>query len=188
MGGVTRRQRRTFLHRFQVSLLRAALRAWGLRIRVHVVGIAPSRNNQSGFLVQEAESVRDLSRDEVATFMSRPAVTAQPATGPSIEAAQLEVRAAAPASASPPGPSPAVPSGDQDVMMKLEAVALDVLGGLSPDEIGAVLRQNAGVPRELDRLLLTRGSNALGGVLSQEARRLVRDAFFAACRAARPTE
>jgi len=35
------------------------------------VGISPSRENQSGFLVQEADSVRELSLAEVSSFLGR---------------------------------------------------------------------------------------------------------------------
>lgn len=142
-------------------------------VRVHLVGIAPARSNQSGFLVQEADNVREVSREEIATFLSRSAFPAQ-------------AMQAAPAVSPPGAPAPqlAASTEDQDVLAQLELVALDVVHGLSSDEIAALLRQNAGVPQEVDRQLLKRASSVLGGQLSQDERRQVREAFFAACRAA----
>jgi hypothetical protein len=150
-------------------------------IRVHLVGIAPARSNQSGFLVQEADNVRELSGEEVATFLSRSVIPLQPTLPVQPAVVSVQVAVAPP----PAGDSGAlaVPSEDQDVLAQLEMVALDVAHGLAPEEIAALLRQNAGVPPEVDRQLLKRASSVLGGQLSQDERRQVRDAFFAACRA-----
>lgn len=42
-------------------------------VRVHLIGIPPVRENQSALLVQEADGVRELSEDEVRTFLTRAA-------------------------------------------------------------------------------------------------------------------
>lgn len=39
-------------------------------VRVHLIGIAPRRENQSSLLVQEADGVRELSRAEVESFLA----------------------------------------------------------------------------------------------------------------------
>jgi uncharacterized LabA/DUF88 family protein len=40
-------------------------------VRVHLLGIAPARQNQAGALVQAADGVRELSADEVGAFLTR---------------------------------------------------------------------------------------------------------------------
>jgi uncharacterized LabA/DUF88 family protein len=133
-----------------------------LGVRVHLVGIAPARENQSGFLVQEADNVRELSRDEVETFLTRAPVPAgiPPAATP----------AAAPL-VSPP--------------LALEAAAQQIASKLNDEEMEAVLKESVGgsVPAELDRRLLAAGSQALQGTqLTPAQKRLVRAAFLEACR------
>lgn len=39
-------------------------------VRVHLLGIEPSRENQSGLLVQEADTTREITKGEVETFLS----------------------------------------------------------------------------------------------------------------------
>ncbi len=39
-------------------------------VRVHLIGVAPSRDNQSSALVQEADGVRELSEASVRSFLS----------------------------------------------------------------------------------------------------------------------
>lgn len=40
-------------------------------VRVHLLGIAPSRENQAGLLVQAADGVRELTEGEVRSFLTR---------------------------------------------------------------------------------------------------------------------
>jgi uncharacterized LabA/DUF88 family protein len=46
--------------------------AQALGARVHLLGIAPARENQAATLVQAADSVRELSENEVREFLSLP--------------------------------------------------------------------------------------------------------------------
>jgi uncharacterized LabA/DUF88 family protein len=46
------------------------VQAQELGVRVHLLGIAPARENQAAALVQEADSVRELSEAEVRSFLS----------------------------------------------------------------------------------------------------------------------
>jgi hypothetical protein len=129
-------------------------------VRVHLLGIAPSRENQSGFLVQEADSVREISLAEVQSFLSR---VAPP------------VATAAPAAATAPAVPPAT----------LEAAAEKIAGELNAEEMEAVLKDSVGgsVPSQLDRRLLVAGTQALGGAqLSPDQKRRVRAAFLNACK------
>lgn len=130
-------------------------------VRVHLVGIAPVRENQSSLLRQEADTLYELSLAEVQTFLKPLADPARSAAGP-------------PPAEEKTAPAPA----------DLPAVAQRVADSLSPEEIGAVLQESAGgsVPPILDRRLLLEGSRALGAPLTPELKRLVRAAFLAACR------
>ncbi len=135
-------------------------------VRVHLIGIAPSRDNQSGFLVQEADSVRELTAAEVQTFLKcAPAQAVSPS-------AVLPV----PSNAA----RPATPT-------TLDGVAERIAGELIPEEMEAVLKDSVGgsVPSQIDRRLLVAGAQATGGVaLTPEQKRRVRMAFLDACRRA----
>ena len=52
--------------------LRPALeQAQDFGVRVHLLGIAPARENQAASLVQAADGVRELSEDELRSFLSK---------------------------------------------------------------------------------------------------------------------
>jgi len=124
-------------------------------VRVHLVGIEPARENQSGFLVQEADSVQELHKHDVAAFLTRAAPRAVPPP------------AAASAAVSP-----------------LAAVAEHIAGQFSDEEVDAVLKDSAGnsVPAEVDRQLLVEGTRRTGSSLTPDQKRLLRTTFLAACR------
>lgn len=132
-----------------------------LGVRVHLVGVAPVRENQSSLLRQEADTLRELSLEEVQSFL-KPLVVAPPA--PAVAAA--EERAAAP------------------LPVDLTGVAQRIADSLTVEEIEAVLQESSGgsVPSSLDRRLLLEGSKAQGSPLTPELKRLVRATFLAACR------
>jgi len=135
-------------------------------VRVHLLSIAPARDNQSGYLVQEADSLRELSLAEVQSFLSR---------APSSLAPHASV------SSSPPG----VPDLS---LLSLDAAAQRIVLELSDDEIDAVLSDSMGhsVPAHIDRRLLVAGTQATGGApLTPDQKRRVRGAFLDACRHAR---
>jgi NYN domain len=136
-------------------------------VRVHLLGIAPARENQSGALVQEADSVRELSVAEVQTFLSR-------ATHAAASAAS-----AAPATAVGTATSLTAAPGT------LEAAAQLFARELNAEEMEAVLKESVGgsVPSQVDRRLLVAGSQSLGGAqLTPEQKRRVRSAFLDLCR------
>lgn len=136
-------------------------------VRVHLLGIAPARENQSGFLVQEADSVRELSLAEVQSFLSRAAPPASP------------VGSTAPAAAAPTSPA------SSSAPAALEASAQRIARELNAEEMEAVLNESVGgsVPSQVDRRLLVAGSQALGGAqLTPEQKRRVRAAFLDVCR------
>jgi uncharacterized LabA/DUF88 family protein len=124
-------------------------------VRVHLVGIEPARDNQSGFLVQEADSVHELRKVDVSAFLTRAAPRALPA---------------------PPSASPAA--------SPLTAVAEQIAGQLSDEEVDAVLKDSEGnsVPAELDRRLLVEGTQCTGSSPTPEQKRFLRTTFLTKCR------
>lgn len=130
-----------------------------LGIRVHLIGIAPARENQSASLMQEADSVRELSLEEVQLFLTR-------AFGSS---AALVI--AQPASLSP-GPSP------------LDGVAARIAGELDARERESIFHASSqgAVPAEIDRRLLLAATKASGAQLDAAQKRALRAAFLEACR------
>lgn len=133
-------------------------------VRVHLLGISPARENQSGFLAQEADSVRELSLTEVQTFLTR---VAQPTNAIAPAAPPVALQPAAAQRAS------------------LEVAARRIADELKPEEMEAILKESVGgsVPSQIDRQLLVAGSQALGGApLTPEQKRHVRAAFLEGCR------
>ena len=49
-------------------------------VRVHLLGIAPARENQSGTLVQDADTLRELSEPEVRSFLAIAPPASMPAS------------------------------------------------------------------------------------------------------------
>ncbi len=143
-----------------------------LGVRVHLVGIAPARDNQSGFLVQEADSLHELTLADVQSFLKRaPAhdVFAAASSSPVIAAPPATFRAASP--------------------VTLDGIAQGIAGELNAEEMDAVLQESVGgsVPAQIDRRLLLAGAQATGGAhLTPEQKRRVRAAFLEACRKSRP--
>jgi uncharacterized LabA/DUF88 family protein len=138
-------------------------------VRVHLVGIAPARDNQSGFLVQEADSVHELTLADVQSFLKRAAFD-----GALAATASSRVVASS-ATSHVTGP------------VTLEGVAEGIAGELNAEEMDAVLKESVGgsVPAHIDRRLLLAGTQATGGAqLTPEQKRRVRAAFLAACRKA----
>lgn len=129
-------------------------------VRVHLIGIAPARENQSGFLVQEADTVQEVTAAEVGTFLKR-----------------------APASAAPAGAvSPALAA---TLTAELGAIADRIAAALSTEEKEAVLAESVGgsVPANVDRRLLGAGSEAAeGALLTPEQKWQLGRRFLDACR------
>lgn len=137
-------------------------------VRVHLIGVAPARTNQSRFLVQEADNVRELTLAEVQSFLKRVPIRAVPAV-PSL-----------PVISAPVGSSSAVSP------VALEGAALRIAGELSREEMEVVLKESADeyLPLEIDRRLLIAGTQVTGARLTQDQRRRVRSAFLEALRKA----
>ena len=127
-------------------------------VRVHLIGIKPSRGSQSLFLLQESDTTHEWSEHEVAGFLSlrEPAATPATPTG-----ATLPTTATA-----------GDPLGD---------IALEIAESIDPSELQAVLEayeSSRQVPRELDRQLLAGGRTRLGRDLLPDDKKRVRAAFL----------
>jgi hypothetical protein len=135
-------------------------------VRVHLIGIAPARDNQSGFLVQEADSVRELSLPEVQTFLTTVGAVVAPSAP-----------ASPPSSASPLRASPAQSPSS------IEELAEQIAAELNAEEMEAVLKESSGgsIPAQIDRRLLTAGTQLTGATLTPAEKRRMRVAFLDAC-------
>jgi uncharacterized LabA/DUF88 family protein len=125
-------------------------------VRVHLLGIAPARGNQSGFLVQEADAVHEWATAEVERFLSRvPRAAASETTRSEIV--------------------------DPNAW---HVAGVSLAQDLPLEEVRALLATSSAnqVPQEIDRKLLRAGSLALGVRLDPAQKRNLRDAFYSACR------
>jgi uncharacterized LabA/DUF88 family protein len=128
-----------------------------LGVRVHLIGVSPARENQSGTLVQDADTLRELSAAELQSFLSL-------GSPPGVQGNW----AAASGNSGSAGPD-------------LSAVARRIAQDLSREEL-EVTRQESlsgSLPPQVDRRLLLAGSNEVGGAaLSSEQKRELRAAFI----------
>lgn len=121
-------------------------------VRVHLLGIAPTRDNQSSVLVQEADSVRELALAEVKTFLCRGSGVA-------------------------PAPSVAGRTMLQELAGSLaRELSPEAMAAVLEDSVGG------SVTPQIDRQLLLAGTQANGATLSPEDKRSMRAAFLEACR------
>ena len=136
-------------------------------VRVHLLGIEPSFGNQSGLLIQEADTVRVLSNTDVRFFLSRAAHALLPIGAPAVPVA------------TPDDDEPGI------TQATIEEVAQRIAAELPAEEMEAVLNAPVGgtIPAEVHRKLLVSASQAIGGKrLTVDEKRLLRSAFIDACR------
>jgi hypothetical protein len=133
-------------------------------VRVHLLGIEPSRGSQSVFLLQEADSTHEWSAADLAPFL-----TCHPRDG---------AHHAGP----PPKPTAAPAAG----MNELGQIATALAGEIDDTELEtlvATIRGTTLLPKGVDGKLLARGRAALGHDLDLGQRKAARDAFLLACEA-----
>jgi hypothetical protein len=109
-------------------------------VRVHLIGIKPSRGSQSLFLLQEADTTHEWSNDEISVFLR-----CQPVQIPA-----------------DPRPTPAA-SGTVPVQVQdpLKGVAVRVVARLELTEIQALVEtveRMGQIPRDIDKQLLGRSA------------------------------
>jgi hypothetical protein len=131
-------------------------------VRVHLLGIKPSRGSQSLFLLQESDVTYEWGEPEVSSFMAcRPKILGVPPT-------VLQD----------------VPAQGVDAAARLRNVAHQLAGEIVETELEALvvsLRTSGQVPKELDGKLLGRGRAMLKQDLDPHQKKSVRKEFTAEC-------
>lgn len=131
-------------------------------IRVHLVGIKPSRGSQSLFLLQEADTTHEWSEADVRGFLACRSEAAQDSTPASLRSA---------ASTLP-------------TIQQLAKVAAGVAQTVQPSELPALveaIQKTKQVPIEYDRKLLSISRTDLGRELNPAEKKQVRNDFLVAC-------
>ena len=137
-------------------------------VRVHLVGIKPSRGSQSLFLLQEADTTHEWADADVSRFLTCRAKPTLPST-------------VVPAGTVVPGTDPVAPAGGDPLALLAEKVA----GALETNELAAVVDAFDGsgqLPRDIDRKLLSGGRSAIGRDLEPGEKKRVRGGFVELCR------
>lgn len=147
-------------------------------VRVHLIGLEPSRVSQSPSLRQEADTVHEIAKAEVSKFLKvlipappKPAVALGPAaviaTGPAAVAAAVPK-----ASISKEGPTKTIDQViDEAIQQTLAPPHSDI------PALKAALAASTGVPMEYDRRLLGTCRTLLQRDLTGDERREMRSLF-----------
>jgi uncharacterized LabA/DUF88 family protein len=133
-------------------------------IRVHLIGIKPSRGSQSLFLLQEADTTHEWSIGEISQFLA-------------CQVAQVTQQPIAPTI-----PLPNATIGAQD---RLESVAVRVVARLERTEIDSLIEafERIGqIPREIDGQLLGGARAEIGRDLNSDEKKEIRKHFAEQCR------
>ncbi len=133
-------------------------------IRVHLVGIKPSRGSQSLFLLQEADTTHEWTADQISLFLK--CHTSQPLPEAGSVNADSEASSA-------------------KLEDPLKAVAARVAAKLQPTEIEALVEavERGEVPRDIDAQLLSGARSEIGRDLNPAEKKTIRKHFLDACRA-----
>jgi hypothetical protein len=133
-------------------------------VRVHLVGIKPSRGSQSLFLLQEADTTHEWTAEDISVFLRCQA--SQPVPEASSTSSQAE---------------PILAESEDP----LKTVPARVAGTLAPNEIEALVEavERGEVPRDIDARLLSGARSAIGRDLNPAEKKAVRKNFLDACRA-----
>ena len=130
-------------------------------VRVHLIGIEPSRANQSDLLMQEADTTREWSKDDIGEILS---------IKPGVET-ELE----------PPLSQAVSGITEYDAGEILDQVASDVVRSIDESDLSmvsdALSPMPNWIPPDYDRMLLREGAQRLGRELKQHEKRRVRDKF-----------
>ncbi|SFK81584.1 Uncharacterized conserved protein, LabA/DUF88 family [Mesorhizobium albiziae] len=135
-------------------------------VRVHLLGIQPSRGSQSHQLLQEADTTVEWSAATIGTFLAMRAMADESKHHQSKVA--IAANKPAPAATGETGTS-ALEQAVSDFVQALEETDLD--------GIVAYWETDRGVPSDFDRKLLPCGREALGRDLEREEIRQVRSRF-----------
>lgn len=138
--------------------------AQGFGVRVHLIGIEPTRGNQSRSLKQEADTTCEWSKGEIGELLT---VTARPDV-PIAEACREDTDES--------------PSDSKTI---LDDVVGRVVESLEPDRVSAMadLGDHDSIPDDVDRLLLVWSRDGLSRNLDRSEMQYVRTQFRTAVRA-----
>jgi len=142
-------------------------------VRIHLLGIAPSRGSQSKALLQEADTTSEWDAATVGKFLSLRSV---PANGPVSAAAVVTPPPVG--SAMPLSPKPgATPAAAADLQAVAKAFAVQLTDG-DIKSLMSYWSTQRGVPPEFDRRLLAKSRDEIGRELDATERRFVRAEFM----------
>ena len=142
--------------------------AQSLGVRVHLIGIEPTRGNQSRTLMQESDTTTEWSKSEVGELL-----TIKLVSGASAAAIDHED----------------IPEIDSDTKLALDEVVAEFVESLDPDQLSSIagLGEPDSIPNEIDGPLLGQSRGAIGRELNFAERRYLRDQFKKVARSSTPT-
>jgi hypothetical protein len=141
-----------------------------LGVRIHLLGIKPSRGSQSLFLLQEADTTHEWDVSDLRSFLAiREAPAPAPAPAP-----------AAPASGQPA--VPAAPPADNPLTAVAELLARSIPETELPTLVVGI-RAGGQIPRDIDSRLLAKSRARLKIDLTPPQKRELRAAFLQICEA-----
>lgn len=126
-------------------------------VRVHLLGVAPTRSNVSPHLMQEIDSLAELGDADVKAFLTCAAAVVAPA--------------APIAAAKPPLEQPKAPD---DVAIDMQALVDSIFARFDADQISAFreyVATNRSLPREFDAPMLAQARDDCGRDLTVEEKR-----------------
>ena len=131
-------------------------------VRVHLIGIEPSRGNQSRALMQEADTTTEWNKVYIENLL-----TLRPDFG---AATETEARTRS--------------DSDFQIEETMNEVVAGLIGSLDPDAIRSIanLAPNAMIPWQYDRWLMARASDLTGSSLNQNEKHYLRSRLKAAAR------
>lgn len=133
-------------------------------VRVHLLGIIPSRGSQSHQLLQEADTTKEWGAEAVASFMT-------------IREPVADGSARAPVSATVEATLVTTVHLGDDVVMQTVTKFVDEMTEAEIQGVEAYWKTERGVPQEFDRKLLPICGEALGRNLEREEIRQMRSRF-----------
>ncbi len=134
-------------------------------VRIHLLGIVPSRGSQSHQLIQEADTSTEWSAETIASFLSLRTISPN-----SLEAPPRPPTVAAPVS----------PSEDTRSLETIERSVQTFVDALSGTDIRGILaywETERGIPADFDRKLLPSSRAALGRNLESDETKHMRHCF-----------
>lgn len=132
-------------------------------VRVHLLGIKPSRGSQSLFLLQEADTTHEWVEDDIKSFLTHAPKNAT-------DRATLAQPVAAPVGMAEQAP--------------YAVVAIDLAASVEENLLGALIsgyRAVAQIPRDIDSKLLARARKVIGQDLDPKQKKALRGVFIAEC-------